>query len=196
MFAKTLSLSLATLVGAGAIASTASAQDYRDGPPPPPYDCSRVVHDNSTTGTILGALAGAALGSNLASHHGGRSGGAAIGGVAGALVGNSIGRGSAEQRCYGGPPPAAYYRQAPRYAPAPYGYAPPAYGYAPAYAYAPPPPPPAYYYPAPAYYYPAPVYYREPYYGPSFAFSFGSAGSYWGGRHRDWDGGWGRRHWR
>lgn len=161
--------SLATTVvaaaGALSVATSAMAQDYRDdAPPPPPQprpDCAQVVQNHSTTGTILGALAGAALGSNMASHHGGRSGGAAIGGVAGALVGNQIGRSAGQDRCYG-------------YAPAPQGYYRPAGGY----AYAPPPPPPAYYYPAPAYYYPEPVYYPAPYYGPTFAFSFGTGGYY------------------
>jgi hypothetical protein len=162
-----LSIALAAVLGAGSLATTASAQDYdgaRQAPPPPPppaYDCSRVVHDNGTSGSILGALAGAALGSNLASHHGGRSGGAAIGAVAGALVGNNIGRTAGENHCY---QQQGYYRPT-----GGYGYAPPPpQGYYPGY-YG---PPPGYYGPPPGYYYGA------PYYGPAFAFSFGTGGYY------------------
>lgn len=122
-------------------AAPASAQGYRYSD-----DCTRRIHNNGTTGAIVGGLAGAVVGSNLA-RGGGRTGGAILGGAAGAALGNSIARSSTKDRCRGH---RYVYRSG---YPAPY-YPPPA----PVYVE----PEPVYVEPAPVYVESYPVYVREP----------------------------------
>ena len=94
--------------------------------------CTDKIHDNGTTGAILGGVAGAVIGANVA-HHGGRTGGALIGAAAGAAVGTNIARSSTKRSCRG-PTYRTAYRPAPSYGYAPtYGYE--TYGYAPTYGY-------------------------------------------------------------
>jgi len=123
----------ATLVAATFLsaAAPAAAQGYRYSD-----DCTRRIHNNGTTGAIVGGIAGAVVGSNLA-HGGGRTGGAVLGGAAGAAIGNNIARSSTKDGCRGRP----YYSR----------------GY---YVPPPPPPPPRPVYVAPA---PEPVYVEHVY---------------------------------
>lgn len=137
-FTPTVLAAGAAALSAAALPALAQAHDYRGGY----YDtraeaCTDRIHDNGTTGALLGAAAGALIGSNVA-HHGGRTGGALIGAGVGAAVGSNIARSSTKADCRG-PRYRTYYRPAP---PAYYGpgyadytsytvypAAPPAYGY-------------------------------------------------------------------
>jgi hypothetical protein len=147
----------AALVAATAFsaATPAAAQGYRYSD-----DCTRRIHDNGTTGAIVGGIAGAVVGSNLA-HGGGRTGGAILGGAAGAAIGNNIARSSTKDGCRG----RRYYSS----------------GY---YVPPPPPPPP----PRPVYVEPAPVY-VERVYEPVYVVKepHGHAYGHWKHHHHDDD---------
>lgn len=106
----------AAVLAAAALPALAQAHDYRPYYNPRAEACTDRIHDNGTTGALLGAAAGALIGSNVA-HHGGRTGGALIGAGVGAAVGSNIARSSTKADCRG-PHYRTYYRPAP---PAYYG---------------------------------------------------------------------------
>jgi hypothetical protein len=95
--ARVLAVAAVGLTAAAAPA-LAQARDYRGYG----YDdgCQGRIHNNGTTGALLGGVAGALIGSNVA-HGGGRTGGALIGAAAGAAVGSNIARSSTKQNCRG-----------------------------------------------------------------------------------------------